>query len=555
MFGLGFTFISGTHLRTLAVSLLLFWALLWVFSCELSRCFSPGEAVTAASLGMTLLSAWAVVLLAREWPEALQFFVFESDVRAGVNLLISMAPRAVVILTVLCGAAAAVAITAAVVRAIPPEQFTLRAAANIGAVSACVAGCDRLVARWTGAGLFMWALGPLAAGPHAPLCRFLVASWVVILVITCYLIARHSSGAGAPARRALPTILTRKIYHIAALAIFTPPAVLSGHFALGGVASMPLEAPWVADPLDFLCICIVCVFAAMLLLECALATLVRCQPVAAASSGQHPAVPSPVRAALARVDSFMGLCLDARDAGCCRVSHLYLLFGCALPLWVADVLRTLTTGRDATAATVTVPFLGLAMLGVGDAVASAIGRRFGRHKWWAPTTHLTPPLLSALTKVAKTATAWLPGRMPRRMVAFTPPCEPAALSACGSHPAASAPTEPPHTGAGKACRSGDVQPIEDMDASGGALAVEKPPARTVKSVEGTLGAVVATVLFEGAVRAAVACGVYRAGIGWWVTASGADTVRAAAVFVVEAFNSQLDNLYLPLVALALAGGR
>ncbi|KAG0210202.1 hypothetical protein BGX28_009507 [Mortierella sp. GBA30] len=60
--------------------------------------------------------------------------------------------------------------------------------------------------------------------------------------------------------------------------------------------------------------------------------------------------------------------LDERDGGPIILSHLYLLMGCATPVWLAEqhVLAGLS---------------GIFALGVGDAMASIIGKRFGRHRW------------------------------------------------------------------------------------------------------------------------------------------------------------------------------
>ncbi|KAG0230465.1 hypothetical protein BGW42_000942 [Actinomortierella wolfii] len=65
---------------------------------------------------------------------------------------------------------------------------------------------------------------------------------------------------------------------------------------------------------------------------------------------------------------FMVGFLDDRDRGPIILSHLYLLIGCAVPVWLAgqDVLAGLS---------------GIFALGFGDAMASIVGRRWGRHRW------------------------------------------------------------------------------------------------------------------------------------------------------------------------------
>ncbi|GAB0498147.1 hypothetical protein MMPV_009488 [Pyropia vietnamensis] len=73
----------------------------------------------------------------------------------------------------------------------------------------------------------------------------------------------------------------------------------------------------------------------------------------------------------------MGGLLDDRDAGAVVTTHMTLLVGCVLPLW----LRLPPPPRGAGIAVV-----GLAAVGVGDAVAAVVGVRWGRHRWAAGTT-------------------------------------------------------------------------------------------------------------------------------------------------------------------------
>ncbi|KAG0248082.1 hypothetical protein BG011_000548 [Mortierella polycephala] len=60
--------------------------------------------------------------------------------------------------------------------------------------------------------------------------------------------------------------------------------------------------------------------------------------------------------------------LDDRDGGPIILSHLYLLMGCAAPVWLAE--HHILAGLS-----------GIFALGVGDAMASIVGKRFGRHRW------------------------------------------------------------------------------------------------------------------------------------------------------------------------------
>jgi dolichol kinase len=84
---------------------------------------------------------------------------------------------------------------------------------------------------------------------------------------------------------------------------------------------------------------------------------------------------------------FLAPYTDGRDhRGPVIVSHLFLLIGCAIPLWLslADLPRvgdTLWSEWDVPARDVSM-VSGIICVGMGDAAASLIGRRFGRLKWF-----------------------------------------------------------------------------------------------------------------------------------------------------------------------------
>jgi hypothetical protein len=62
------------------------------------------------------------------------------------------------------------------------------------------------------------------------------------------------------------------------------------------------------------------------------------------------------------VHSFYSHFLDDRDLGGLVVTHIYLLLGCAMPLWAAALAPS--------GANPAMPFAGLLVLGVGDAAVS-----------------------------------------------------------------------------------------------------------------------------------------------------------------------------------------
>ncbi|KAF5367129.1 hypothetical protein D9758_003996 [Tetrapyrgos nigripes] len=75
----------------------------------------------------------------------------------------------------------------------------------------------------------------------------------------------------------------------------------------------------------------------------------------------------------AAVHLFMNEFLDHKDSGTAILSHFYLLTGCAGSLWLE--------GRSSL-----VQFTGILVLGVGDALASIVGKRIGFHRWSRTTS-------------------------------------------------------------------------------------------------------------------------------------------------------------------------
>lgn len=83
---------------------------------------------------------------------------------------------------------------------------------------------------------------------------------------------------------------------------------------------------------------------------------------------------------------FLAPYVDGRDhRGPVIVSHIFLLIGCAIPLWLslASVERTGEKpweGWDVSSRDLSM-VSGVVCVGMGDAAASLVGRRFGRHRW------------------------------------------------------------------------------------------------------------------------------------------------------------------------------
>ncbi|KAG5304494.1 membrane protein SEC59 [Histoplasma capsulatum G186AR] len=84
---------------------------------------------------------------------------------------------------------------------------------------------------------------------------------------------------------------------------------------------------------------------------------------------------------------FLAPYVDGRDhRGPIIVSHIFLLIGCAIPLWLslAGIPRTGSPpwkGWDVETRDLSM-VSGVICVGMGDAAASLVGRRYGRHKWF-----------------------------------------------------------------------------------------------------------------------------------------------------------------------------
>lgn len=72
------------------------------------------------------------------------------------------------------------------------------------------------------------------------------------------------------------------------------------------------------------------------------------------------------------IESYVGDFLDDRDSGELILTHLFLLLGCGLPVVFCNA-----EGFGGLATKV----CGISVLAIGDAAASAIGIKYGKHKW------------------------------------------------------------------------------------------------------------------------------------------------------------------------------
>ena len=209
---------------------------------------------------------------------------------------------------------------------------------------------------------FDWLLGVLTESGRP----MLIAYWGASIPLACVLAVRlaperlagrdaangsasHCAASCEPAispttsdsSRRARLLLARKVYHWCAVAMFAP-----------GVLLQP----------DLLRVALAGVLPVFLVLE-----LVRVADM--------PPLAKPLSA-------FLTAFLDARDQGTLILTHIYLLLGCAVPIWLDACLpRNVVESEPAAALRAAAPHAGVLVLGVGDAMASVVGVRFGRTRW------------------------------------------------------------------------------------------------------------------------------------------------------------------------------
>jgi dolichol kinase len=142
-------------------------------------------------------------------------------------------------------------------------------------------------------------------------------------------------------------LLLRKFFHVAALVMFLPPLC------------------WGTQ--DFMQLAFACAFKVLAILE--LCRSLRVNP----------------QSWVFRIDSFMARYVDDRDRGPFILSHLYLIAGCALPVWMQRTSQPKTCARIVA---------GIAAVAAGDAAAALVGIGFacrGSAKTWDTVLRLVDP--------------------------------------------------------------------------------------------------------------------------------------------------------------------
>ncbi|GAM28688.1 hypothetical protein SAMD00019534_118640 [Acytostelium subglobosum LB1] len=144
--------------------------------------------------------------------------------------------------------------------------------------------------------------------------------------------------------RSIPNILLRKYFHVLAIVMFAPviivrPDLMSLSF---GVA-----------------------ISALVLIE-----LIK--------YGRVPPLSQPL-------STYMDAFLDGRDSGIVTLTHIYLLVGCSIPVFLTFFYDS---GERSTYLHPLSAFSGLLTIGVGDSMASYVGIKYGKTKWFSTSKSL-----------------------------------------------------------------------------------------------------------------------------------------------------------------------
>ena len=159
----------------------------------------------------------------------------------------------------------------------------------------------------------------------------LIIWWIFLLVITFAVIIWKTNSNGEVEGEHMPNIIMRKFFHIIAILIFVPGIYIEPNFTklASGIALV-------------------------LLIICEYFRIFKIYPF-----GEI-------------LDRYLVTFVDERDSGKVILTHIYLLFGFALPVWLFPFNAQPTPF-------IFLPYSGVISLGIGDSFASVIGKYYG--KW------------------------------------------------------------------------------------------------------------------------------------------------------------------------------
>eukprot|EP00928_Gymnodinium_smaydae_P056384 TRINITY_DN39776_c0_g1_i1.p1 TRINITY_DN39776_c0_g1~~TRINITY_DN39776_c0_g1_i1.p1 ORF type:complete len:491 (+),score=41.17 TRINITY_DN39776_c0_g1_i1:156-1475(+) len=192
--------------------------------------------------------------------------------------------------------------------------------------------------------MFVWMSMAIGENSLAWLADYMTQRTMVPVKLTCYWVIVLTLGLGVFLPKLvprLPRIVIRKYFHLMLLLVVVPAILLH---------------------LRFTSLVLAVVFSIFVVLESL--RVARVAPLAAA------------------LDEYFGSFRDDRDQGTLVVTHIYLLLGCAISVWYAQ----LTYGGTYSATGLLVAYSGLTCTGLADGAAAVVGTSFGRTRWFGKKT-------------------------------------------------------------------------------------------------------------------------------------------------------------------------
>ena len=174
----------------------------------------------------------------------------------------------------------------------------------------------------------IWAIASLIT----PSIAILVAWWILLLVIAITIVVWNTVSNIPKEKQMFPNIIIRKFFHFIAVLIFVPGIHVAPNFTKLASGS-----------------------ATVVLIICEYLRIFKIYPC-----GQL-------------LQKYLVSFVDERDSGKVLLTHIYLLFGVSLPIW-------LFTFNTKPSPFLLLPYSGVIALGIGDSFASIIGRIYGQSK-------------------------------------------------------------------------------------------------------------------------------------------------------------------------------
>ncbi|KAM4661991.1 dolichol kinase isoform 1-T2 [Discoglossus pictus] len=165
---------------------------------------------------------------------------------------------------------------------------------------------------------------------------YLLSFWTLLLLFACSVVLYQNSKRTTESKKLQVSTVTRKYFHFLAVATYIPGLIYDRQLLF--VAS------------------VVCL-AVFVLLE--YARYFRIKPIGQA------------------LRNLLTLFLDERDSGPLILTHIYLLLGMSLPVWLFPRLCSASLSGPSTL----LPYCGVLSVGVGDTIASVCGSSMGEIKW------------------------------------------------------------------------------------------------------------------------------------------------------------------------------